>query len=47
MFEFALKPGGELYLDAHSNRRVPISLQKNEALWGEGLSELCIVILKT
>lgn len=34
-----LKPGGELYFsDVYANRRVPISLQKNEVLWGECLS---------
>jgi len=34
-----LKPGGELYFsDVYSNRRVPMSLQKNEVLWGECLS---------
>jgi len=34
-----LKPGGEMYFsDVYTNRRVPISLQKNRVLWGECLS---------
>lgn len=34
-----LKPGGELYFsDVYSDRRVPMSLQKDPVLWGECLS---------
>lgn len=34
-----LKPGGELYFsDVYSDRRVPVTLQKNAMLWGECLS---------
>ena len=34
-----LKPGGEMYFsDVYSDRRVPVSLQKHEVLWGECLS---------
>ena len=34
-----LKPGGELYFsDVYSNRRVPVSLQKDSVLWGECIS---------
>lgn len=34
-----LKPGGEMYFsDVYSDRRVPLTLQKDEVLWGECLS---------
>jgi len=34
-----LKPGGEMYFsDVYSDRRVPVSLQKDRVLWGECIS---------
>jgi len=34
-----LKPGGEVYFsDVYANRRVPVSLQRDQVLWGECIS---------